>query len=227
MSVPSWEKDLSKTQYIYELYLFNQKLGHIVIKKPVKYRYTYGDTVMKSGIDALRSAICANNIFMSETTSEEDYNLRRKYLQHALGLVDSIGTIADLFLSLNWQTDGCSQETLEKEREYIGAQAYKVHNLIKGVLESDKKIFAGEKETKTNVKKKSSAKTKKEEVETQKEESETQKKDTEAQKEEVEIQKEEPKTKKESTKTKKESTKTKKESTKTKKEKVKTKKEEE
>lgn len=149
MSVPTWERDLSKTQYLYEVYNLNILIGHVVVSKPKKYRMTYGDTLLRNALDAMKFATAANNIFMSENTSPADYETRRRYLQNAMSLVDSISTISQIFLGLHVNTDGCSQERLEKEMENIGAQTYKAHNLIKGVLESDKKVFKGTKKIKT------------------------------------------------------------------------------
>ena len=141
MGVPSWERALSKTQFLYELHQLNVRLGQIVVSKPQKYRVTYGDKVLNMGLDAMRYAQAANLIFLNQNSSEEDYKLRRKYLQNALANVDGLSTIADIFLSLNYHMDGCSPETLEKNRMYIGTQTKLCHDLIKGVLESDKKIF--------------------------------------------------------------------------------------
>ena len=141
MSVPTWERTLSKTQFLYELYQLNVRLGEIVYNKPAKYRVTYGDKIVTQGIEAMRYAQAANLIFMSNKTTEADYNLRRKYLLNALSLVDSLSTLADIFLSLNYRMDGCSKETLEKNQIEIGSRTKTCHDLIKGVLESDKKVY--------------------------------------------------------------------------------------
>ena len=141
MSVPSWERDLSRTEYLYSLYKFNIRLGQIIMGKPKKYRENYGDKIICTGLDALKFAQAANSIYMCETTSNADYERRRNYLLNALALVDNISTISEIFLSLNSRMDGASRETIEKQQLYIGSESYKIHNLIKGVLERDKRII--------------------------------------------------------------------------------------
>ena len=46
MSVPAWERTLSKTQFLHELYKFNVRIGQIVTNKPKKYRANYGDMLI-------------------------------------------------------------------------------------------------------------------------------------------------------------------------------------
>jgi len=144
MSVPTWERTLSKTQYLYETYRLNVRIGQIVMNKPTKYRPTYGDKLINMGLDAMRYGQAANLIYMDKKTSENDYSLRRKYLQAMLANIDGLSTIADIFLALNYNTDGGSRETLEKNQQYIGSQTKFIHDLVKGVMDSDTKLFRSE-----------------------------------------------------------------------------------
>lgn len=141
MSVPTWERDLSGIQYVYELYKLNVELGRIVMKKPKKYRANYGDRLITYGLDALKYAQMANAIYMNANTSEADYLTRRRHLQSALALSDSISTIADIFLTLNMEVDGIEYNKLEKEQLYVGSQTKLCHDLISGVIKSDRRVF--------------------------------------------------------------------------------------
>ena len=115
MSVPSWERELSKTQFLYELFRLNVRIAQIVANKPKKYRASYGDYLIRICLKALRCAQSANLIYMSSSTSEADYLKRRAYLKDALSLVDNISTVAGVFLSLVAEEDGMKLEKLENE----------------------------------------------------------------------------------------------------------------
>lgn len=149
MSVPSFARKLSKTQFIYETFKLNIRLGQIVMSKPKKYRENYGDRIISAGLDALKFCQAANAIYMTENTSEADYLKRRAYLINAMVLIDNISTVSDIFLTLNYNQDGIKKEQIERQEEYIGSTCREIHILIKGVIESDKKIFKGEKAIKS------------------------------------------------------------------------------
>jgi hypothetical protein len=148
MAVPSFARQLSKTQYLYETFKLNIRLGQIVMSKPKKYRENYGDRIINNALDALKFCQAANGIFMSEKTSEADYLKRRNYLLNALALIDNVSTVSDIFLTLNFNLDGAKKEQIERQEEYIGSTCRHIHILIRGVLDSDSKIFKGEKTTK-------------------------------------------------------------------------------
>ena len=151
MSVPSWERELSGVQYIYELFKFNKRLGQIVMNHPKKYRENYGDHLIQSALDSLKHAQAANAIFMSTGTKEADYLRRRQHLQNALALIDHTSTVADIFLSLVYEQDGVKIEKLEKQQLYIGSQTKLIHDLIRGVMDSDADVFKGKKKPKSTV----------------------------------------------------------------------------
>ncbi len=142
MSVPTWERGLSRIQYIYELYKLNVEIGRIVMKKPKKYRANYGDRLITSAADALKNAQMANAIYMNSETNEFDYLKRRAHLQEAIALVDHIATLADIFLALNMDVDGVEHRKLEKEQLYIGAQTKLCRDLTAGVIKSDRKVYS-------------------------------------------------------------------------------------
>lgn len=145
MSVPAWSRKIAKTQYLYETFKLNIRLGQIVVSKPKKYRENYGDRLITNALDALKYCQAANNIFMDANTSEKDFQRRRTYLLNAMSLIDNISTVADIFLALNYNMDGAKLDQIDRQEEYIGSTCRKIHLLIKGVLESDKKIFNSKK----------------------------------------------------------------------------------
>lgn len=84
------------------------------MNKPKKYRSNYSDAAIKNCLDALKFAQMGNSIFMSKTTSEQDYLLRRKYLLSARGLIENIPTISYIFLEHVRKNDSESNEKKTK-----------------------------------------------------------------------------------------------------------------
>ena len=145
MSVPAWQRKLAKTQFLYETFKFNVRIGQIVMSKPKKYRENYGDRIINSSLECLKVCQAANAIYMNKDTTEDEFRKRRSYLRNALYLIDSVSTISDIFLALNYNLDGAKQEQIDRQEEYIGSTCREIHLLIRGVMESDKKTFYGNK----------------------------------------------------------------------------------
>lgn len=149
MSVPAWARKRSRTQYLYETFKLNIRIGEIVMGKPTKYRQNYGDRVINSALDALKYCQAANAIYMSENTNAADYQRRRSYLMNAKALIDNVSTTADIFLSLCYNMDGAKRDQIDRQEEYIGSACRRIHVLIQGVIDSDAKIRKGEKVPRT------------------------------------------------------------------------------
>lgn len=149
MSVPTWGRDESAAEYVYELFELNKRVGQIVSNHPKKYRGSYGDHLIKSALKALFHAQAAQAIFMCETTSEEDYLSRRKHLQNAYAYTKHIGTAMDVYLTLVWNEDGVAQDKINDQHFEIGSRVGAEAKLLHGVMDSDKAIFNGTKRPKT------------------------------------------------------------------------------
>lgn len=140
MSVPTWLRGISKAQYLMRLYQLNTRLGEIVYGHPKKYRQTYGDNIIKCGLSALNHAQVGNKIYMYPGTSEAEYQDRRKHLEQARGYLDTLSTVAYIFLELTAKCDGVKQDKILKQEEEIGLACVEISNMIKGVLDSDRKV---------------------------------------------------------------------------------------
>ena len=138
MSVPSWERELSKTQYIYEAYKMCIDIGHIVASHPKKYRMNYGDTLIQQSLEMLSYCRLANSIYVNSKTSEEDFLRRKEYLCKARTLASNLSSIADIYLGLCYNLDGVRREKIERQQRRIGSGAVDVQKLISGVLKSDR-----------------------------------------------------------------------------------------
>lgn len=142
MSVPSWERELAKTQFVHEAYRLCVDIGHIVACYPKKYKSSYGDMLIRDSLECLKYCRLANSIFMSTKTTEDDYQLRKRYLIQARLLSYHIATEADIFLSLCYNLDGVKKDKVERHQRRIGSYASSIRNLIGGVLKSDRDIRA-------------------------------------------------------------------------------------
>ena len=141
MSVPTWLRSESKTRFLHRLYRLNIRIGEIVENHPKKYRANYGDNLINNALLALNHAQIGNGIFMHTAMPEGDYQLRRKHLREAKGYVDTIATVAYIFLELTAKADGVKREKILKQEEEIGRECGDISRMIKGVLDSDRRIY--------------------------------------------------------------------------------------
>ncbi len=139
MSVPSWDRDLSKTEYIYAAYRLCVDVGHTVNQMPKKYRQDFGSEMIKDSLECLKYCRLANSIYLSDKTSTEDRERRRKFLIHARIMAYQVSSVADVYLTLCYESDGISKERVEKKQRLIGSNAVNAYNLITGVIKSDAK----------------------------------------------------------------------------------------
>lgn len=141
MSVPTWMRTTSKTKYLHRLYKLNIRIGEIVANHPKKYRANYGDSLITTALNALTHAQIGNGIFMHAAMTEADYQIRRKQLQGAKGYTEAIATIAYIYLELIAKTDGVKEEKILEQEEEIGLECAEISKMIKGVLDSDRRIY--------------------------------------------------------------------------------------
>lgn len=140
MSVPSWQRKLSSTQFLYELYALNKDIGHIVMNSPKKYRPNYGDNLIKRADEAMMYAQRANKIYLTKNSPQVDKDERRLCLLRAKGLVDNISTTASLFLDLCLDCDNVNAQKIYKREADIGERCELIIKLLNGVMKSDKRF---------------------------------------------------------------------------------------
>jgi hypothetical protein len=137
LSVPLNKRELSHIQFLWELYQFNIRLGEICENSPKKYRANYADFIIKSGLEALQLAQYGNSIYLSKSTTDEEFLERQMCFKKAESLIDNIATTAQIFLEFT-RRNGVSSEKIAKRQEYIGTKANEIIALLKGVQKSDK-----------------------------------------------------------------------------------------
>jgi hypothetical protein len=141
MSVPSWKRNKSKVEFLRLLMELNINLGKIVNNKPKKYKTNYGDHLIQTGLKALELAQIANSIYMTKTTSIDDYKQRRNLFLKARGCVEHISTASYIYLELCKNSNEVKFERVLKEEEYIGSTCNDIYKAISGVLKSDKALI--------------------------------------------------------------------------------------
>lgn len=139
MSVPTWKRDESPTEYLYQIYLFTIRISEICANKPKKYKTSYSDKIINLTCAAFTHARVANEIYVKTKT---DYEQRRKHLLEAKGMILSVCTLSDIFLELCKRSPDCRKEKIVKEQETIGKFCYTITNLVSGVLKADAKRYA-------------------------------------------------------------------------------------
>ena len=141
VSVPSWKRSISKTEYIRLLFDLNIRIGEMVANSPKKYRANYGDFLVKSALEALKYAQIANSIFVSPSMTEADYNLRRGLLQQARGIVENISTVGYIFLEQTRKHDSAESEKIYRREEYLGTTCGELSKKIAAVMKSDRAVY--------------------------------------------------------------------------------------
>ena len=134
MSVPTWKRSTSSADYIYYCFELNCKLGEIVMKKETKYRKTYGDHLIKTGLEALSHLQIANSIFIGKTATEAEF-------KEAVGLLEHLSTTAYIFIELVRNNGQESNQKLNNQEEYIGSKVEAIIRKTKGIIKSDAQIY--------------------------------------------------------------------------------------
>ena len=69
MSVPTWKRSMSKSQFLYELYQLNITVGEIMDNQSKKHKDNYSNHVIKTALYALQMAQTANEIYFNAQTA--------------------------------------------------------------------------------------------------------------------------------------------------------------
>lgn len=141
MSVPTWLRDESETEYLWQLYKLNIRLGEIVTNHPKKYRPTYGDKLLNNALEALTYARIADQVRITDSISKNSYLFRKENLIKTKGLVKSIISITYIYLELTSKTDGVKSEKILKQEEEIGLKCNEIIEKIEETLKQDKSIY--------------------------------------------------------------------------------------
>ena len=141
MSVPSWRRKLSKTEYLFQTFQLCKYVGRIVANMPKKYGASYGDILIQTTMEALKLGQTANGIFINDTAS---FQLRRASLLKMHGCIDHVSTCAYIYLETARANDQIKTEKRDKMYEWenvIGTTCEEINRMIKGVMKSDHELL--------------------------------------------------------------------------------------
>ena len=140
MSVPTWRRSESATEYLWQIYQLNLEIAEIVSNKPKKYKSTHSDLLIKNALEALSNANMANDIFVK---TDREFEIRKELLLKARGHIYNVALLGDIFLELCKKSPECDKRKCTKQQERIGSRCATCLKLINGVVKSDKKRYKG------------------------------------------------------------------------------------
>lgn len=138
LSVPTYRRKLSNTEYLWQIYLLCARTGEIVANKPKKYKGTFSDRLVNLSLQTLELAIRANEI---RVTNKEEYLKRKSLLTESKQTLWSYIIIFDLFLEACIKSPNTSQSKIIKEQIELGERVSSILKMIDGVLKSDKERY--------------------------------------------------------------------------------------
>ena len=146
ISVPTYRRSLSGTEYVWQVRQLAVRVGEIVANRSKKYKGIYSDKIISLSINAVSEVILANEIYVK---TQSDYENRRAHLLKAKGCLWSMLTISDIFLEQVKKSPPDSKESKAKRDEKISKQQLELGSavdecvkLINGVIKSDIKRYS-------------------------------------------------------------------------------------
>lgn len=142
MSVPTWRRSLSKTEYLYQTFQLSIRIGQIVANLPKKYSDSYGNYLIRTSLEALKYGQTANDIPIN--ADEDNFKERRALLRKMHGCINNISTVAYLYLETARKQDNLSRDKYEKMYDWeneIGEKCYDINKMIRGVAKYDRESF--------------------------------------------------------------------------------------
>ena len=141
MAVPTWRRNLSRIEFLYQTYQLEVRIMQITFNISSKYKQTFGVTLLKDCDEALLHGRTANRIFVK---NQFQLDTRSYELDLMASCVDNIATHFYVLMELLRHHDGASLKDMEKYYDWandIGERCDSIIAMINGVKESDRKKF--------------------------------------------------------------------------------------
>lgn len=139
MSVSTWERELSKAQFVYSAHQLLDIVSDLAYYTPKKYRDTYCDHIINAAINAMECAYSANQIVLDKYMSNSDIRERKRLLGQAVSYAVLVGVIAEHFLEHIRHCDGVKLSFVEQYEDKIALKINELRMLTLGVMKSDRK----------------------------------------------------------------------------------------
>lgn len=139
MSVNTWERELSNTQYLYATYKLNERLSNVIKNTSKKYKSSYADFVIKAGLTTFETLFNANKIMINEYTPDADFKERKRLLRLGISQLNITAATMNIFLKHVREVDGVNQVKIDKLLEDISLDVSAIESMIYNVIKSDEK----------------------------------------------------------------------------------------
>lgn len=145
-SVPTWKRGKSSAEFIYSVYQLNVTIGEIMDNQPRKHKDSYGTEIIRSAIMALRFCQIGNTEFFNPSTATEAmYRFRHENWKKALGCIENVATMAEIYFEIVRKNGTVESEKVYKWEKRIGEACNRSHDLISALIESDNKVYQARK----------------------------------------------------------------------------------
>lgn len=130
MSVLKNDRQESSVQFLENAYELQVAVYKLVVKFPKRYSFIIGNPIAKLAMDCHMNTKYANSIY---PTNKHEYQLRRDYINKAIGNCQNLSSQMDIALNLFSAEINGFKAVLPLIRDQL--------RLLKGLKESDKKRF--------------------------------------------------------------------------------------
>ena len=139
MSVNTWERSLSSIAFLWETHLLNQNISKMIANAPKKYKDSYSDYIIRSGLETFDLLYRGNSIYVGEFTPDADFKERKKLFREGMSKLATTLSAANIFLEHMRQSDGVNNDTVNRYSESLGARGDNIKNLVISLIKSDEK----------------------------------------------------------------------------------------
>lgn len=125
---------MASTEFLYQTFQLNIRLGEIVNNAPKKYRANYGDSLIQTAIEAYKELEFANSYFITKTSPEEHRTARKEHFKRARALIRHIATVFYIYAELMKKSDSISNAKVTRWEADIGKRCESINKIITSLL---------------------------------------------------------------------------------------------
>lgn len=140
-SVPTWKRNLSRVEYLFQTYQLAIRVGQIVHNTASKYKDTYGSILIKNCERAIFHGRAAQNIYIKDDLTLDQ---RLYEIAQARAAVDNLATYTYIWFETIRRHDGISEKDFARFFDYeeeVGDKCNTIIKLLDGLKRSDKEHY--------------------------------------------------------------------------------------
>ena len=143
MSVPVPYRSESELDYLEGVYALSVKIGTTYARMPVKYHSPYGQKMAESALEALKFLQIAKGIYISQSTTEMEYQSKIYLMEEAKGIMRHINTLYQIYVkirtSVEQPTNSVRNKWIEQGKNIIDASNKCSDNIEKAIKRAKRK----------------------------------------------------------------------------------------